>query len=249
MEVALDKSVCLINTCKCVCVCVCVCAAKASAFLLLSLCSSLNGVEGALCRSVLDILCLNTWPYQASCGSPHSQVQSPSLSLEESLELITTSETDDQLLLLLCRTDRSEPENQDLVQDLDSVQDGDEERGDEALRSDREKETESHTQLEMESETHSLSSIQASTQASTQASIQASIQASTQAITQASIQASTLAEPLTEPQTDLLTESHAASQMERLNPESDRVEAEASIKVSNKNGSLLGYEEKMEKKI
>ena len=88
-----------------VCVCVCVFIGQASPFLLLTLHAPLEGVEGALLRSILDIICLNN--VDAAClwgNAPINEVvdlHSPLLSLDDSLALIGRTGLDHQLRSLL----------------------------------------------------------------------------------------------------------------------------------------------------
>ncbi|XP_014020421.1 sentrin-specific protease 7 isoform X2 [Salmo salar] len=81
---------------------------QASPFLLLTLCDPLEGVEGALLRSILDIICLNNTPHvdaaQLRGSSPVNWVvdlHSPLLSLDDSLVLVSRTGLDPQLLSLL----------------------------------------------------------------------------------------------------------------------------------------------------
>uniref|UniRef100_A0A673W2V4 Si:dkey-100n23.3 n=1 Tax=Salmo trutta TaxID=8032 RepID=A0A673W2V4_SALTR len=81
---------------------------QASPFLLLTLCDPLEGVEGALLRSVLDIICLNNTPHVDAArlrgSSPVNWVvdlHSPLLSLDDSLVLVSRTGLDPQLLSLL----------------------------------------------------------------------------------------------------------------------------------------------------
>nr|XP_023858363.1 sentrin-specific protease 7 [Salvelinus alpinus] len=81
---------------------------QASPFLLLTLHSPLEGVEGALLRSILDIICLNNAPHMdAAClwgNAPINgavDLHSPLLSLDDSLALIGRTGLDHQLLSLL----------------------------------------------------------------------------------------------------------------------------------------------------
>ncbi|XP_029968484.1 microtubule-associated protein futsch isoform X2 [Salarias fasciatus] len=87
-------------------------AAKASPFVVLTLSCPLEGVKGALLRSVLDIECLNTMAQEQVALSPAADVfpglddyLSPVLSLEESIELITKTGLDPHLLSMLCLKD------------------------------------------------------------------------------------------------------------------------------------------------
>ncbi|XP_024245106.1 sentrin-specific protease 7 isoform X4 [Oncorhynchus tshawytscha] len=81
---------------------------QASPFLLLTLCDPLEGVEGALLRSILDIICLNNTPHVDATrlrgSSPANWVvdlHSPLLSLDDSLVLVSRTGLDPQLLSLL----------------------------------------------------------------------------------------------------------------------------------------------------
>ncbi|KAM9484581.1 sentrin-specific protease 7-like isoform 1-T3 [Salvelinus alpinus] len=81
---------------------------QASPFLLLTLCDPLEGVEGALLRSILDIICLNNTPHVDAArlrgSSPVNWVvdlHSPLLSLDDSLVLVSRTGLDPQLLSLL----------------------------------------------------------------------------------------------------------------------------------------------------
>ncbi|XP_055733693.1 sentrin-specific protease 7-like isoform X2 [Salvelinus fontinalis] len=81
---------------------------QASPFLLLTLHSPLEGVEGALLRSILDIICLNNAPHMdAAClwgNAPINgavDLHSPLLSLDDSLAVIGRTGLDHQLLSLL----------------------------------------------------------------------------------------------------------------------------------------------------
>ncbi|KAL0963455.1 hypothetical protein UPYG_G00306600 [Umbra pygmaea] len=102
----------------------------ASPFLLLTLRDHLDGVEGALLRSVLDIICLNNAPRVTMTGlrgidTPLS-FQNPQLSLDDSLALVCKTGLDPQLLNLLDQnsampgTDQDpEPEEDRDIADLD----------------------------------------------------------------------------------------------------------------------------------
>ncbi|KAK6309676.1 hypothetical protein J4Q44_G00195570 [Coregonus suidteri] len=81
---------------------------QASPFLLLTLRAPLEGVEGALLRSILDIICLNNAPHFDAAGlrgnAPINwavDLHSPLLSLDDSLALIGRTGLDHQLLSLL----------------------------------------------------------------------------------------------------------------------------------------------------
>ncbi|XP_019956285.2 sentrin-specific protease 7 isoform X2 [Paralichthys olivaceus] len=80
----------------------------ASPFILLTLRDPLEGMEGALLRSLLDIDCLNSLTHEQSLGSLGSDrfsgwedVQTPVLCLDESIELIRKTGLDSHLLCLL----------------------------------------------------------------------------------------------------------------------------------------------------
>ncbi|XP_028250163.1 sentrin-specific protease 7 isoform X2 [Parambassis ranga] len=75
---------------------------KASPFILLTLRDPLEGMEGALLRSVLDIICLNSLESeQAEEVSGLEDLHSPVLTLEHSLELIKRTGVDSHLLCML----------------------------------------------------------------------------------------------------------------------------------------------------
>ncbi|XP_012993440.2 sentrin-specific protease 7 isoform X1 [Esox lucius] len=81
---------------------------QASPFLLLTLSAPLEGVEGALLRSVLDIICLNNTPHVNAArlrgNAPINgavDLHNPLLSLDDSLVLIRRTGLDPQLLSLL----------------------------------------------------------------------------------------------------------------------------------------------------
>ncbi|XP_071003332.1 sentrin-specific protease 7-like isoform X6 [Oncorhynchus clarkii lewisi] len=78
---------------------------QASPFLLLTLHAPLEGVEGALLRSILDIICLNNVDTACLWGNaPINEavdLHSPLLSLDDSLALIGRTGLDHQLLSLL----------------------------------------------------------------------------------------------------------------------------------------------------
>ncbi|XP_034431043.1 sentrin-specific protease 7 isoform X1 [Hippoglossus hippoglossus] len=80
----------------------------ASPFILLTLRDPLEGMEGALLRSLLDIDCLNSLTHEQSLGSLGSdrfrgwdEIQNPVLCLDDSIELIRKIGLDSHLLCLL----------------------------------------------------------------------------------------------------------------------------------------------------
>ncbi|XP_071368436.1 sentrin-specific protease 7-like isoform X1 [Centroberyx affinis] len=120
---------------------------QASPFLVLSVRDPLEGVEGAVLRSILDIVCLNSLAHQKTIIAPGldsisglEDIHTPALSLDDSLELITRTGLDPQLLSLLGQDSIDPGSNTD--------QDG--------PHSDGEKKTEPHIQLEVESQTESI---------------------------------------------------------------------------------------------
>ena len=80
----------------------------ASPFILLTLRDPVEGMEGALLRSLLDIDCLNNLTHEQSLGSLDSdrfcgwdEIQTPLLCLDDSIELIRKIGLDSHLLCLL----------------------------------------------------------------------------------------------------------------------------------------------------
>ncbi|XP_029936281.1 sentrin-specific protease 7 isoform X2 [Myripristis murdjan] len=119
----------------------------ASPFVLLSLRDALEGVEGAVVYSILDIICLNNLTHQKSSVAPSldsismlEDIHSPALSLDQTLELIRITGLDPQLLSLL-GVDSTDPES-------NTDQDG--------PQSDGENKNEPHSQLEFESQIESV---------------------------------------------------------------------------------------------
>ncbi|KAG7238858.1 hypothetical protein INR49_030402 [Caranx melampygus] len=100
---------------------------KASPFILLTLKDPLEGMEGALLRSLLDIDCLNSLTQDQSI-EPTSEdrfsywedINTPVLSLDDSIELIKRTGLDSHLLSLL-GVETTEPElNMDVEDDFNS---------------------------------------------------------------------------------------------------------------------------------
>lgn len=80
---------------------------KASPFILLTLKDPLEGMEGALLRSVLDIDCINRMTHENSIAnngvglSSLLDIDAPVLSMDESIKLITRTGVDSHLLSIL----------------------------------------------------------------------------------------------------------------------------------------------------
>lgn len=74
---------------------------KPSPFILIFLQDSLEGMEGAFLRSLLDMDCLNSLTQQKVLGGYNQAITGPVLSLEESCDLIKSSGLDPHLLQLL----------------------------------------------------------------------------------------------------------------------------------------------------
>ncbi|KAM3838212.1 uncharacterized protein ACN63O_023233, partial [Diretmus argenteus] len=120
---------------------------QASPFFLLSLRDPLEGVEGAVLHSILDIVCLNSLAQEKSLVASGidgitglEDIHTPVLSLDDSLELIRRTGRDPQLLSLLGQ-DSTDP-------GPNTEQDG--------PHSDGEKGTEPHIHLEVDTQTESL---------------------------------------------------------------------------------------------
>uniref|UniRef100_A0A3P8S3Z6 Si:dkey-100n23.3 n=1 Tax=Amphiprion percula TaxID=161767 RepID=A0A3P8S3Z6_AMPPE len=122
-------------------------AGKASPFVLLTLKDPLEGMEGALLRSLLDIDCLNNLAHGQAIVTPDvdrasslEDNHSPLLSLDDSLELIRRTGLDSHLLSMLGVTSTDTELNEDTS----------------GSHSDRDKSLVTHTQQEEESPKESV---------------------------------------------------------------------------------------------
>ncbi|XP_063743886.1 sentrin-specific protease 7 isoform X2 [Eleginops maclovinus] len=137
---------------------------KASPFLLLTLTHPLEGMEGALLRSLLEIDCINSLTKETfDCGSKSScldDFNSLVLSLDDSIELIRRTGLDSPLLFLLglessyppVDTDEDDPHSDTDINTLPNLELVVDSQKETELKLETERDQESETELKLETE-------------------------------------------------------------------------------------------------